>query len=138
MKKIDRTVIKETVYITAWVLIFSVLTQAVFLVLGRWSYTVLLGNLLGGGAAALNFFLMGLSVQKALEKEEEKDAKQVLRLSRTLRMLFLFVVAVIGVTVPCFHYVAALIPLLFPRIAIAFRPLFDKKMDREETDHANE
>ena len=138
MKKIDRTVIKETVYIAAWMLVFSMLTQAVFLVLSRWSYTVLLGNLLGGGAAVLNFFLMGLSVQKALEKEEEKDAKQVLRLSRTLRMLFLFVVAVIGVTVPCFHYVAALIPLLFPRIAIAFRPLFDKKMNREEADHASE
>ena len=138
MKKIDRTVIKETVYIASWILVFSMLMQAVFLVLSQWSYTVLLGNLLGAGAAVLNFFLMGLSVQKALEKNEEKDAKQVLRLSRTLRMLFFFVVAVIGVTVPCFHYVAVLIPLLFPRIAIMFRPMFDKKMNREEADHASE
>ncbi|MBQ9121383.1 MAG: hypothetical protein IJY12_03345 [Clostridia bacterium] len=136
MEKIDPTVKKETVYIAAWVAVFSALTQAVFLIIGHWDYTVLTGNLLGALAATLNFFLMGVSVQRALAKEAEKDAKQVLRLSRTLRMLFLFVVAVIGVTVPCFHYVATLIPLLFPRIAIAFRPLFDKKINnKEESDH---
>ena len=137
MKKIDRTVIKESVYITSWVLVLSALMEAVFLVIGYWDYKVLLGNLLGAFAAALNFFLMGVSVQRALEKEEQKDAKQTLRLSRSLRMLFLFVVAVIGITVPCFHYVATLIPLLFPRIGIAFRPMFDKKIkDKEDTDYA--
>lgn len=137
MKKIDRTVIKETVYITSWVLILSTLMEAVFLVIGYWDYRVLLGNLLGASATALNFFLMGLSVQKALEKETEKEAKQTLSLSRSLRMLFLFVVAVIGITVPCFHYVAVLIPLLFPRIGIAFRPVFDKKIkEKEDIDHA--
>lgn len=132
MKKIDQTVIKESVYIASWILIFSVLMQAVFLVIGYWDYTVLTGNLLGGGAAALNFFLLGISVQKALEKEEEKDAKQVLRLSRTMRMLFLFVVAVLGVVLPCFHYVATLIPFLFPRVAIALRPAFHKKSEEKE------
>lgn len=136
MKKIDRTVIKETVYIVSWLLIFSALMQAVFLVIGRWDYKVLTGNLLGASAAGFNFFWMGISVQRALEKDEAKDAKQVLSHSRTLRMLFLFVVAVIGVTVPCFNYLTTLIPLLFPRIAIAFRPWFDKKMnEKEESDH---
>ena len=95
MKKIDSTIIKETVYIFAFTLIFSVLMQAVFLIIGKWNYTVLLGNLLGGLAAVGNFFLMGLTVQSALGKEE-KDAKSTMKLSQMLRTLMLFIVAVIG------------------------------------------
>ena len=64
-KKVDGTVRKETIYIAAAVLILSMLMQAVFLIIKQWDYTVLLGNLLGGGVAVLNFFLMGLTVQKA-------------------------------------------------------------------------
>ena len=48
-KKIDPTVLKETGYIAAWVLVFSALTQAIFLMIGKWDITVLLGNLLSGG-----------------------------------------------------------------------------------------
>lgn len=126
MNRIDETVKKETAYIAVWVLIFSVLTQAVFLIIGKWDYTVLLGNLLSGSAAVLNFFLMGISLQKALGKEE-KDAQNTMKLSRTYRNLFLLVVTVLGVTLPWFNLWTVLIPLLFPRIAIVFRPLFDHK-----------
>ena len=126
MNRIDETVKKETAYIAVWVLIFSVLTQAVFLIIGKWDYTVLLGNLLSGSAAVLNFFLMGISLQKALGKEE-KDARNTMKLSRTYRNLFLLVVTVLGVTLPWFNLWTVLIPLLFPRIAIVFRPLFDHK-----------
>lgn len=76
-KKVDGTVRKETIYIAAAVLILSMLMQAVFLIIKRWDYTVLLGNLLGGGVAVLNFFLMGLTVQKATS-EDEKRAKTVM------------------------------------------------------------
>ena len=126
MKKIDRAVIKETVYIASWVLVFSMLMQAVFLVLSRWSYTVLLGNLLGGAAATANFFIMGITVQKALGKEE-KDAKSLMKLSQSLRLIMMIAVAFVAYIVPCFHLLAAVIPFLFPRLAIAARPLFSKK-----------
>lgn len=126
MNRIDETVKKETAYIAVWVLLLSVLTQAVFLIIGKWDYTVLLGNLLSGSAAVLNFFLMGISLQKALGKEE-KDAQNTMKLSRTYRNLFLLVVTVLGVTLPWFNLWTVLIPLLFPRIAIVFRPLFDHK-----------
>jgi hypothetical protein len=38
-------------------------------------------------------------------------------------MLMIFAVAAIGVLLSCFHTVAVLLPLFFPRIAIALRPL---------------
>ena len=126
MKKIDPTVLKETVYIAAMVFIFSLALQSVFLIIGKWDYTVLTGNLLGFVAAVGNFFLMGLSVQASLGKEE-KDAKNLMKVSQSLRLLFIFVIALIGYLVPVFNTIAVLIPLLFPRIAVALRPLFMKK-----------
>ena len=77
MKKIDDAVLKETKYISMWVLVLSVLMQSVFLIIGKWDYTVLLGNLLSGAAVILNFFMLGLTVQRALEKEEKAKEKKV-------------------------------------------------------------
>lgn len=125
MKKVDPTVLKETGYILKITVLLSVLMQSVFLVVGYWDYTVLLGNVLGIFAAVGNFFLMGLTVQAALGKEE-KDAKNLVKVSQLLRMLFLFVVALIGYLVPLFHTVAMIVPYVFPRIAIALRPLLVK------------
>ena len=126
MKKIDPTVLKETAYITAFTIIFSMFMQAVFLIVQKWDYTVLLGNLLGIIAVVLNFFLMGLTVQTAVLKEE-KDAKNLMKLSQTGRLFMMFVFALIGYLVPVFNAVAVVIPFLFPRIAIMLRPFFMKK-----------
>ncbi len=126
MKKIDVVIWKESGYVLLWVLILSVLMQAVFLVLGAWDYTVLLGNLLCGFVAVLNFFLMGLGVQANLGKEAQ-DAKLGMRVSMTYRYLLMAVAIALGVLLPCFHTVAAIVPVFFPRVAVLFRPLLDKK-----------
>lgn len=55
MKKVDKTVLRETGYIALFVILLSVLMQAVFLIIGKWDYTVLLGNLLSAAAVG-NFF----------------------------------------------------------------------------------
>ncbi len=125
MPKLDPTVKQETRYIAGLVLIFSVLMQAVFLLIGKWDYTVLLGNVLSSAAAIANFLLLGLTVQRAVTKDE-KDARSLMKLSQTYRLLGLLVIAVIGFAVPVFHPLAVVLPLLFPRIAIALRPLFKK------------
>ncbi len=131
MQTIDKVVLKETKYIALWMLILSAVLQSVFLIIGKWDYTVLLGNLLSGGVSVLNFFLMALSVQKAINMDE-KDAKAHMKVSATGRMLALFVVAILGAALPIFNIYAALIPLLFPRIGIAFRPLLDKRNAKKE------
>lgn len=125
-KKIDPTVLKETGYIAAWVLVFSALTQAVFLMIGKWDITVLLGNLLSGGASVLNFFLMGLTVQSAVLKEQ-KEAKTAMRVSQIYRTLMMLVIVIIGVVAPCFNVWTVFIPIFFPRVAIMLRPIFDKR-----------
>lgn len=137
MVKADKTVIKETVYITVWEVIFSFIMQAVFILSGNWNYTVLLGNLLGALIMILNFFFMGITVQKAVSADEI-EAKKLMKLSQSLRTLFIFVAVVIGVVLPCFSTLATIIPLFFPRVAIALRPLWKDKHDVKEVSVHNE
>ena len=123
MAKVNGTVIKETKYIAAFCVILSILMQAVFLiVLRRVDYTVILGNLLGLTVAVGNFFLMGIGVQKAVEKDE-KGAKSVLRFSQTARFFAIFAISAVGILLDCFNDIAVIVPLFFPRIAIAAKGL---------------
>lgn len=124
MMKLEAAVKRETLYIAAWTLILSAVMQSVFLVAGLWKPDVLFGNLIAAFAAVANFFLMGITVQKAVDKEE-KDAAQLMRFSQTLRMFMQIALGALGVMF--FNPAASLLPLFFPRIAIVFRPLFDKK-----------
>ena len=125
MQKPEAAVSRETVYIACVVQIFSVLMQAVFLVAGLWRYTVLLGNLWGAAVAILNFYLLAMSVQRAMGREE-KEAAQIIRTSRTTRTFMQFALAVIGALIPVFDIYAVLIPLLFPRVGIALRPVVER------------
>lgn len=100
--KVDRTVRQETGYIAVGTLILSVLMQAVFLLLGKWNYTVLLGNLLGAVGAVMNFFLMGLTVQSAVQKEK-KSAQTTMKVSQTLRLFLVFLIALLGALLDCFQ-----------------------------------
>lgn len=125
MKKIDKIVLKETRYIATVTVILCVLLQAVFLIIGKWDYTHLLGTLLGGAVAVGNFLLMGITVQKAVEKDEQ-DAKKLVKSSQSARFAMLVVVAVLGYVTPVFNTIALIIPYLFPRIAVALRPFIIK------------
>ena len=124
--KIDQTVKHETSYIAAVALILSALMEIVFLVIGQWSYKVLFGNILGAGIAVLNFFLMGLTVQDAVTLDE-KQAREKMKLSMTLRSILLMLTAVLGIVVPFLNAPATIIPLFFVRIAVAFRPILIKE-----------
>lgn len=125
MKKIDKIVLKETRYVAVVTIVLCVLLQAVFLVTSKWNYTHLLGTLLGGVTAVGNFLLMGITVQKAVEKDEQ-DAKKLVKSSQSARFAMLVAVAVIGYAIPVFNTIALIIPYLFPRIAVALRPFIIK------------
>lgn len=126
--RIEPAVKKETLYILGASIILSAVMELVFLLVGHMDYTVPLGNLLGVLIAVLNFFLMALTVQNSIGLDE-KAASEKLKLSQKLRMLMIIALAAVGVGLPCFHSLAVVIPLFFPRIGITFRPLLDKRMN---------
>ena len=128
MIKADETVKRETMYIAYFCIVLSVLMQAIFIVLKKWDYTVVLGNLLSLFVAVFNFYLMGIAVQKAVSMDVS-DAKKIMKSSQGLRNILMFVVLAIGVTAPIFNTVAVIVPVFFPRIAVSFRPFIK---DRKE------
>lgn len=125
--KIDKTVIKETKYISFFVIILSVLMQSVFLIVSKWNYTVLLGNIYGGVIAVLNFLIMGIYIQKAVN-QDEKEAKQTVKFSQSLRFAAIVLFVCIGVVIPLFNWITVVLPLVFPSVAIYLRPLIDKNV----------
>lgn len=131
LNQVDPTVRRETVFIAGVVLVCSAVMQLVFLLAGAWNLTVLWGNLLGGGSAVLNFFLMGLTIQKALNKEA-KAASTQMKASQSLRLLMLALAAALGAVASCFNLVAVVIPLLFPRIGVSIRGLQGKAQGKEQ------
>ena len=84
-------------------------------------YRVVLAGIAGGGIAVLNFFLMGITVQKVAETEDEQAAVRKMRTSYTYRMLLQGLWAVLSTVLPCFQFAAGLIPLLIPGAAIKAR-----------------
>ena len=51
-------------------------------------YTVILAGLIGGIVAVLNFFLMGMTVQKVVSMEDDKQAAMKMKTSYSQRMMF--------------------------------------------------
>lgn len=157
--KLQPAVKQETGKIALGVAVLTALMVSVFLILGMFHVSVLLGAVLGAAMAVLNFFLMALSVQKAMEnmdgvqlppEEEPEDgedadgdeadekkqkpispealrAKRNMHLSYMGRMVLLAAYAVAAVAVNFVHPVAALLPLLFPRIVIFLNGIFAGK-----------
>lgn len=127
----DPAVKKETGYIALWVAALSLVMEAVFLLIRRWDLSVLFGNL-GGAAVALgNFFLLALTatriMEKALKKDKPGDAAARMKATATFRLAGCALVCVVLISVFKTNPYATVIPLLFPRIGIAFRPIIDRK-----------
>ena len=155
MMKLQPAIKKETLRMGVGVGLLSLVMLGVFAALGRLDWPVVWGTMLGGGFAALNFFLMALGVQLAAEKmngvqlppepetedgetpaekppltEEaaarQREMKRIVQRSYYLRLALTIAVAVAAVKIPAVNPVPALIALLFPRIVIALQPLTNK------------
>ena len=91
-------------------------------------YTVFLGGIGGGAVAVLNFFLMGLAVQKAASASDEGTARMRLKASYSQRFLMQILWVILAIVAPCFHFVAGIAPLLFPGTGIKIMGIFHNKI----------
>ena len=89
-------------------------------------YTVILGGIGGGVIAALNFFLMGLAVQKAASATDEGTARMKLKASYSQRFMMMILWVIVAIVAPCFQFVAGIAPLLFPGTGLKFVGIFHK------------
>ena len=126
-KRMDPIVKKETEYVAIWVMCGCILMLGVCLVLHLWSIPVLLGSVLGGATAVGNFLLMCRMVTKAVSQDEKK-AKNTVKLSQGLRLIMQGAILVLAAALPSvFNVWTAAIPLLIPRIAVSVKEFVNAK-----------
>lgn len=128
--KPQKAVIHETVRIAVGVFAMVAVMIAVYAVIGKFRMNVLLGGLYTGLVTVMNFFIMGLTVQSVAEKAAEKERteeemeslkkrmKAKMQVSYSYRMIFMFAMVIIGITVFEFDALATILPLVFPRFVI--------------------
>ena len=134
----DPAVKKETGYIAVWVILLSLIMEAVFLLLRKWDLSVLFGNLGGAVISIGNFFLMALIATRAMNRgvESGKPEEAAARVKATamVRLLGCVLLCVLLIAVFKTNVYATLIPMLFPRIGIVFWPKFNKNRGVEQAE----
>ena len=127
MARFAPAVRKEVGFAALWVGIGMIPVQVLFVALGLWNYTVLLGNLLGSITAVVNVLMVGWMVQSALN-QTQKQAKNTVRLSQGGRLLLQGLILVLAGCLPqVFHLWATVIPLLIPTLAVRIREIVTAK-----------
>lgn len=117
-EKPQQSIVKETKRIGVGTVIMLVVMLAVYAVLGKFTVGVLLGGLLGSAYAIFNFFLLGMTLQKAASMADQQMAHMKVRSSYSTRMIGMLILAVIAFALPFVEGIPCLIALLFPRATI--------------------
>ncbi|MBP5152313.1 MAG: hypothetical protein ILP13_05300 [Lachnospiraceae bacterium] len=126
---------KETLKVLLYTVIGTLLMWIVLFILNRFvipdsvpfDYTVFLAGACGCAVAVLNFFIMGLTVQKVAATDDEKRAASIMRLSMTYRSFFQIFWIAAAILAPCFYWIAGVAPLLFPSFGIKIAGIFGPK-----------
>ena len=117
-EKPQQSIVKETKRIAVGTVIMLVVMLAVYAVLGKFTVGVLIGGLLGSAYAIFNFFMLGMTLQKAASMTDQQMAHMKVRSSYSTRMIGMLVLAVVAFALPFVEGIPCLIALLFPRATI--------------------
>lgn len=105
---------------------------AVYALLGLFDRSVLLGGVVGGLLATLNFFVMAICTSLAADKAEQQDVKggqALLQISYIARLVVLFVLLFACAKSGLMNLIALVLPLVFVRPIITLAEFFRKKGD---------
>ena len=117
-EKPQQGIVKETKRIAIGTVIMLIVMLVVYAVLGRFTIGALLGGLLGSAYAIFNFFMLGMTLQKAASMTDQQMAHMKVRSSYSTRMVGMLVLAVLAFALPFVEGIPCLIALLFPRATI--------------------
>ncbi len=105
----------------------------IFAVLGKLTFSVLLGSVIGSILAILNFFLLALSLEKAVQSSSEKS-KGIVMVSYNVRMLLLMIITILAIVFLKANPFTILIPYIFPRITILLLQITGTYRDKKNVD----
>lgn len=104
---------------------------AVFAILGKFDWTVLVGGLTGGILTILNFYIMALNAVSASDKAVKNDVtggKALMHFSYIARYAVIFVILCVLAVTKAGHPVACALPLVFIQPVIYLKEFFRKKV----------
>lgn len=136
---LNNAIRRELVFVAAGLAVGDALICAVFALLHKFDYTVPLGAVWGSAFAFLNVYLLALRVQKVADSEDadKKIAQNRLRSSYFGRMMLMVFAIVVGVIVPWFHYISALIPFLIPQPVMMLRRAIVTAREKRGADNSD-
>jgi F0F1-type ATP synthase assembly protein I len=105
----------------------------IFALLGHYSTKVLVGGILGGVLATLNFFFMAVCASLAADKAEAQNVKGgegLIRISYFVRMIVIFLVLFALIRSNLCNPLAAVLPLAFTRPIITIGEFFRKSGEK--------
>ena len=105
--------------------VFFAIIMTIFFAMG-FDYTLIVGGIYGNIFCVLNFWLLGITAQIAVRKSP-KQAQTYMNSMYCLRYLGLFLVMTLAAFLPFIDLLTAVIPLLFPKLAITLRAIREKK-----------
>ena len=85
---------------------------------------VVISGVIGGGVAVGNFYLTARNIERIVDLLDPKEQQSSFRKCYMIRNLIVLGWIALAILVPCFQYVAAIIPLLFPGIGIKLCGIF--------------
>ena len=116
-----------------WFLAVNAVYFAVLIVLFfafGFDYTLLVGGVWGNIAGVGNFWLMGITAEKAVRRRDPKAAQSYMNTMYCIRYLGLFLVMTAAAVLPFVNVVTAAVPLIFPRIIITIKALWEERSRR--------
>ena len=122
-------VLKQTAIVAVGQVVCIGAMLGIFALLGRFDRPVLLGGIVGGILAILNFFFMAMGAMVSADKAEAQDVKggnAVMRLSYIGRMAVLAVVLFAFAYSGICNVISLVVPLAFTRPVLTVTEFFRK------------
>ena len=126
-----KLVVRETAIVAIGELICSGAMVGIFAALGYFQMRVLWSALAGSMVMIVNYFFMSVNISNAADKAEKGDveqAKKMIQLSSTVRLLCMGIAIAIGIKLGA-NVVAIVLPLAFLRPILMISEFFRKKGD---------
>lgn len=128
--KTKNIVFQETATVLAGQILCTGAMIALFVLLGKYTASVLLGGVAGAAIATANFFFMALFISIASDKAEAQDAaggQKLIRLSYMGRMAGMFLILALCAKSGLFHVLALVLPLAFTGPILTIAECINKK-----------
>lgn len=129
-----KIVFHETAVVTIGQVICVAVMFGIYALLNLFDNTVLLGGIVGGLLAILNFLFMAIGVSLAADKAQAQDikgGKSLIRMSMMLRYVVLLVVLFACAKSGLFDVFSLVIPLVFVRPTLTIAEFFRRKTGEE-------